>query len=71
MIGIVKITEENKDNLIYKHHLKKYGKQCYDGDIIEMILDLKKLELKFIINDEDHGKAFDVDKEEQWNMIVR
>ena len=39
-----------------------YGIKCNDGDIIEMICDMDKLELKFIINNTDYGKAFDIKK---------
>ena len=37
---------------------RKYGGRCSTGDIVEMILDLDKLELKYIINDKDQGVAF-------------
>ena len=39
-----------------------YGVECKNGTIIEMILDMNKLTLGFIIDDVDYGKAFDVDK---------
>ena len=39
-----------------------YGVECKNGTIIEMILDMNKLTLGFIIDGVDYGKAFDVDK---------
>ena len=41
----------------------KYGIDPSNGSIIEMILDLNKLTLGFIIDDKDYGKAFDVEKD--------
>ena len=41
----------------------KWGKYCpitKKGDIIELCLDLNKMELKYIINGKDYGKAFDI-----------
>ena len=43
------------------YHREKYcppRSSC--GDVIEMCLDLNRMELKFVINDKDYGKAFDV-----------
>eukprot|EP01084_Bolivina_argentea_P034575 64017_1 len=40
----------------------EYGIRCKKGDIIEMIVDCDKQELKYIINGVDYGKAFDIDK---------
>ena len=37
-----------------------YGKKCVTKDIITMTLDLNKLELKYKVNGEDQGKAFDI-----------
>ena len=38
----------------------KYGKKCEKGTIIEMIIDLVDLSLKYMIDDVDYGKAFDI-----------
>ena len=35
-----------------------------------MCLDLKELELKYKINDRDHGKAFDIDSGLSWRACV-
>ena len=39
----------------------EYGVCCKEGDVIDMYLDLDKLELSFAINDTYYGKAFDID----------
>ena len=39
---------------------KKYGLNCKSNDIITMKVDFDNLELKFIVNDIDYGKAFDI-----------
>ena len=39
-----------------------YGISCGTGDTIEMYCDMEELKMGFIINDEDYGKAFDLDK---------
>ena len=36
-----------------------YGISCGAGDTIKMYCDMSKLEVGFIINDKDYGKAFD------------
>lgn len=38
-----------------------YGKGCKTGTVIEMILDMNNLSLKYIIDGVDYGKAFDVE----------
>ena len=38
----------------------QYCPNCKEGDKVEMHLDLNQMELKFIINDKDYGKAFDI-----------
>lgn len=40
----------------------KYGTPCHDRDIIEMCIDLDRLELGYTINGKDYGKAFDIEK---------
>ena len=40
---------------------EKYGIQTKTGDIVEMYADMDNLELRFIINDIDYGKAFDIE----------
>ena len=39
-----------------------YGQRCVGVKVIEMVLDLDQLELKYIINGKDYGKAFSVEK---------
>ena len=38
---------------------RKYGKKCVAGDIVTMILDLDKLELRYIVNDDEYPVAYD------------
>ena len=38
-----------------------YCEKCGEGDTLDVVLDLNKYELKFCVNDVDHGKAFNVD----------
>eukprot|EP01083_Nonionella_stella_P126425 382661_1 len=45
-----------------RHDVDSYGTRCVKGDIIDMILDLNKLELKYVVNDKDYGVAFNVEK---------
>ena len=40
---------------------KEYGKKCKKGDIIDMYLNMNKLQLSFAINDKNYGKAYDID----------
>ena len=40
---------------------KAYGRQCKEGDVIGMHLDLKQLTLSYSINGEDQGVAYEVD----------
>ena len=40
---------------------KQYSCVCDNGDILEMYLDFETMELRYTINDQDYGKAFDVD----------
>ena len=42
------------------NHKGQYCPITMDDDIIEMCLDLNDMELKYIINDKDYGKAFDI-----------
>jgi len=39
-----------------------YGQRCIRVNVVEMVLDLDRLELKYIINGRDFGKAFSVEK---------
>eukprot|EP01083_Nonionella_stella_P294941 1002413_1 len=41
---------------------KSYGQPCLKGDIIDMILDLSKLELKYVVDGQDCGVANKVEK---------
>lgn len=47
-----------------------YCAECKTGDVIDMYLDLNKFELKFSVNDKDHGKAFDVDQTSSYRAAV-
>ena len=40
---------------------KSYGIKCKTNDIVEMIVDMKKLEIKFKVNNIDYGKAYDIE----------
>ena len=40
-------------------HYEQYGSSYKTGDVVKMILDLKKKEIKYIVNDtSDHGVAY-------------
>ena len=39
-----------------------YGKWCRAGDVVEMRVDFGRLELSFVINGKDYGKAFTIEK---------
>ena len=41
---------------------KKYGCLCKQNDIIDMELNMNDLELKFIVNGKDYGKAYDLEQ---------
>eukprot|EP01083_Nonionella_stella_P178411 630144_1 len=41
-----------------------YGRRCTQGDKVDMLLDLNKLELSYFVNDKDYGVAFRVDETE-------
>ena len=56
----------NRGKLVDRSHgggtlESKYCRECVANDIVEMYLDFKTMELRFTINDQDYGKAFDVD----------
>jgi len=40
----------------------QYGQRCIGVKVVEMVLDLDQLELKYIINGRDYGKAFSVEE---------
>ena len=42
------------------YHKRQYCPLTRNNDIIEMCLDFHNMELKFIINEKDYGKAFDI-----------
>ena len=46
-----------------------YAEGCNEGSIIEMVLDLESLGLRYIIDGKDYGKAFDVVKSD-YRMAV-
>ena len=39
--------------------LRSYGKNCENGDVVQMTLDLDECTLSFKVNDIDYGVAFD------------
>eukprot|EP01084_Bolivina_argentea_P208738 355760_1 len=41
---------------------ERYGQEIKDNDIVEMCIDLYNMQLKYIINGKDYGKAFDIEK---------
>eukprot|EP01084_Bolivina_argentea_P305914 528517_1 len=43
---------------------------CKSGDIIEMFVDMDIGTMKYIINSKDHGKAFDINKDEKYKLAV-
>ena len=53
------LTGEKTDPKDGYCHGLKYGIDCVDGDVIEMILDLTQLTLSFKINDIDYGVAYE------------
>ena len=49
----------------------KYGKRrCKTGDIVDMILDLEKLELRYMVNDEDFGIAFENIEDTEYKAAI-
>ena len=44
-----------------KHYFKSYGESWNVGDIIEMRVDLNDLSLSYRVNNNDNGKAFDIE----------
>ena len=44
----------------YPYEHLKYGIVCKTNDIIEMICDLEKCELKYCINGIEYDKAYDI-----------
>ena len=52
----------------------EYGESCKIGDIVEMVLDFDKLELRYFVNDKDQGKvnekAFMIEKNTKYRAFV-
>eukprot|EP01083_Nonionella_stella_P106460 307338_1 len=48
------------DNSAGRYGLR-YGKRCVANDVIDMILDMNKLELSFCVNKHSYGKAFSIE----------
>lgn len=40
----------------------KYGRRCSDRDVVEMVIDLDRLQLSYLINGKDYGKAYSIEK---------
>eukprot|EP01084_Bolivina_argentea_P166130 288505_1 len=56
--GQLKVFDETNDYCVSLD----YGVECKPDDIIEMIVDMNKLELKYQINGVNYGKAFDIQR---------
>eukprot|EP01084_Bolivina_argentea_P015853 29705_1 len=62
-----KMIKYDKNN----HELARYGERFRDlNDIMRVILDMDKGILSFIINGNDYGKAFDIDKNYEYRLAV-
>ena len=49
----------------------EYGeKSCQKGDIIDMILDLNKFELRYCVNDKDYGVAYEGIEQTEYRVVV-
>ena len=49
----------------------KYGKRrCKTGDVVDMILDLEKLQLSYFVNEEDFGVAFDKIEDTEYRAAI-
>ena len=49
----------------------KYGeRKCLSGDVIDMILDLEKLELSYIVNGKNFGVAFTEIEKTEYRAVV-
>jgi len=48
----------------------EYGKRCVGANVVEMVLDLDALTLKFVINGTDYGKAFDVERGSRYRAAI-
>ena len=42
---------------------EEYGSVCKNGDVVTMVVDLNKMNLRYSVNDVCYGKAFDIDKD--------
>ena len=55
-----KLSKGDVNELTINNKRKRYGKRiCVGGDIIDMILDLDRKELRYMRNEEDYGVAFE------------
>ena len=69
--GFVSIAGQLTDPTAFGNYTREYGAKCSKiGDVIEMILDFDKLELRYCINDKDYGKAHTINKESKYKGIV-
>ena len=57
-------------NYSFDKHFDKYGKRCVENDIIKMIVDCDKGEMKYIINGMDYGTAFNIDPTKKYRAAV-
>ena len=48
----------------------KYGDQCFQGDTVEICLDLINYELSFARNGKNYGKAFDIKHDKTYKLAV-
>ena len=54
----------------FSRHIRYGKRKCLTGDIIDMILDLEKLEIRFIVNEEDWGVAFQNIEKTEYKAVV-
>ena len=57
-----KLNDHNKKLVGFCLSKKRYGEKCTTNDIIDMYLDLDKLELSYAINGKNYGVAHNIDK---------
>ena len=48
----------------------QHGEKCKEGDIVDMILDLERLEIRYSVNDKDLGVAFKEIEQTEYRAAV-
>merc|ERR1712228_11418 len=56
--------------MIRHQKLKQYGPRCKNGDVVEMILDLEQMTLRYKVNDIDYGVAFENIEKTQYKAAI-